>query len=197
MFNSSEDHSSLCAFIFDDGRRCNMLQCSDGSGLCYFHSQKYDAHQKAVEAGQTLHKFLDADITTACDLNAVFNALFSATARGLVGPKTAAALVSIARLMLKTQPLAKAEYLDAFDSKNWADVVYDSPAFNTYHPLPGSASDQEIKAQVAKLARATSAKSQPATETASAAHAANIDAIPSASPIQPPQRARTADAASH
>jgi hypothetical protein len=142
MFNSPKDHSSLCVFTFNDGRRCTMPQSPDDMGFCYYHAEKLIERKKSQIVGQDIAKLLDADITTGCDLNAVFNSLFIAAAHGVIKPKTAATLARIGQLMLQTQRLAKEEFLDTFTTANWPDVVHQSPAFNIYHPLPTSAPTQ-------------------------------------------------------
>jgi hypothetical protein len=133
MSQSSKDHTYLCAFTFADGRRCTLPQSPDDMGLCYFHARKFIDKKRAQTAAQQIAGLLDADIVTACDLSAVFNALFTATALGYIKPKAASALAYIGQLMVQTQRAAKEEYIQTFE-KTWPDVVYDAPAFNLNNP---------------------------------------------------------------
>jgi len=141
---SSKDRSNLCIFTFADGRQCTQPQSPDDEGLCYFHARKFIDQRRAQMAGKDIARLLDADITTACDLNAVFCALFSATAQGYLKPKTAHTLAYLGQLLLQTQRLAKEEFLQTF-SKDWTDVVWESPTFNTYHPLPDALQERDAE----------------------------------------------------
>ncbi len=88
----NQDRPCTCAFFFADGRRCQLPPSPDDMGLCYFHAKKYRDHLSAQEAGQQINEFLSSDILTACDLSAALAPLFSATAMGLIKPKTTIAL---------------------------------------------------------------------------------------------------------
>jgi hypothetical protein len=138
---SSKDRSSLCVFTFADGRHCTLPESPEDMGLCYYHSRKFVDKKRARMAGRHIAQLLNADITTACDLNAVFNSLFSAAAQGYIKPKAAAALAYIGQLMLQSHGLAKAEFLEA-SAEKWADVVRESPAFTAHHPLPPPPQDR-------------------------------------------------------
>jgi hypothetical protein len=143
MSKKSEDRSSLCVFTFADGRHCTLPQSPDDMGLCYYHARRLVNKQRAQKAGQQIARLLDTQIATAGDLSAAFNALFAATAQGYIKPKTATALGYIGHLMLQTQQLAKEEFVDTFQTVSWGDIVYESPAVNTYHPLPNSRPEDE------------------------------------------------------
>lgn len=143
MSDSSKDRANLCAFTFADGRRCALPQSSDGVGLCYFHARRFLRQTRARTAAQQISRLLDNDITTACDLNAAFNAVFTATAMGYIKPQAAATLAQMGRLMVQTQRTAKDEFLDTFPSTAWPTVVCEAPALNIYHPRPIPASQEE------------------------------------------------------
>jgi hypothetical protein len=129
MPDSSKDHGSRCGFVFSDGRRCTMPESPEDMGLCYFHAKKYaDAIRKKC-AGHEISRCLNSDINTACDLNAAFTMLFSATAQNFIKPRTAHVLTNLGHLMLQTHLLAKEEYLSAFTQK-WPEVVQQSLVFN-------------------------------------------------------------------
>jgi len=105
--NSSRDRSSLCHFTFADGHRCTLPQSADDMGLCYFHAKKFADRKGSEIAARKISYFLERDIVTTCDLSAAFNAVFAATAQGVIKPKTASTLTYLGHLMLETQQLAK------------------------------------------------------------------------------------------
>jgi hypothetical protein len=125
----NQDRPCTCAFFFADGRRCKLPPSADDMGLCYFHAKKYRDRITAEEAGQQINQFLSSDILTACDLSGALTTLFSATALGLIKPKTTFALTALGQLMLQTQKLAKEEFLQSFDDR-WPKIVQESICFN-------------------------------------------------------------------
>jgi hypothetical protein len=125
----NQDRPCTCAFFFADGRRCQLPPSADDMGLCYFHAKKYRDRITAQEAGQQINEFLSSDILTACDLSAALTTLFSATALGLIKPKTTFALTALGQLMLQTQRLAKEEFLQSFNDR-WPKIVHESIVFN-------------------------------------------------------------------
>ena len=139
----NQDRPCTCVFFFADGRRCKLPPSPDDMGLCYFHAQKYQDHLTAQEAGQQINEFLSSDILTACDLSAALATLFSATAMGLIKPKTTVALTYLGQLMLQTQRLAKQEFLEAFKDR-WPKIVHESIVFNepTTPPVPEAPTTQ-------------------------------------------------------
>jgi len=124
----SKDRMSLCTFAFADGRQCKLPRHVTEPDLCYFHARKLRAQLNAEEAGRQISAFLDTDILTACELNSAFAALFSATVRGIVKPKTASALTNLGQLMLKTHLHAKEEFLDAFE-QSWGEITCEATSF--------------------------------------------------------------------
>jgi hypothetical protein len=131
----NHDRLDLCHCTYADGRRCTLPQFPDDLGLCFHHGQKYRARLESKEAGRQISQYLDTDIPTACDLTSTLNTLFRSTALGYTKPKVAIALAYIAQLMMRTQKLAKQEFLQAFKEK-WPDVVREGPAFNPPEPEP-------------------------------------------------------------
>ena len=131
----NQDRPCTCAFFFADGRRCQLPPSADDMGLCYFHAKKYRDRLTAQEAGQQINEFLSSDILTACDLSAALTTLFSATALGLIKPKTTFALTALGQLMLQTQRLAKEEFLQSFNDR-WPKIVHESICFNEPAPPP-------------------------------------------------------------
>jgi len=138
--SNEQDRACLCTFTFADGRRCQLPQAPDDMGLCYFHAQKFRQRLSAQEAGRQISEFLNTDILTACDLNSAFASLFSATAQGVIKPKTAASLAYLGQLMLQTQRLAKQEFLEAFKER-WPKIVQESNTFAKPEPSTPDSSD--------------------------------------------------------
>jgi hypothetical protein len=153
----NQDRPCTCAFFFADGRRCKLPPSADDMGLCYFHAKKYRDRLTAQEAGRQINEFLSSDILTACDLSAALATLFSATALGLIKPKTTFALTALGQLMLQTHKLAKQEFLQSFDD-SWPKIVKESIVFN--EPAPQSAPE-------ALTTQSTSPSLTPANDTPS------------------------------
>src|SRR6266851_9242947 len=138
----NQDRPCTCAFFFADGRRCQLPPSADDMGLCYFHAKKYHDRLTAEEAGQQINQYLSSsDILTACDLSSALTTLFSATALGLIKPKTTFALTALGQLMLQTQRLAKQEFLESFDDR-WPQIVQESICFNEPAPPPAPAATE-------------------------------------------------------
>lgn len=140
MFNeSSKDRTNLCLFTFADGRRCNTPQSPGDMGLCYHHAQKLADRHRSQLAGNKIAHLLNANVVTACDLSAAFNAIFIAAAQGHIKPKLASTLAYLGHLMLHAQQLARAEYIDGFN-RSWNKTVRNAPAFHLdqldHHPEP-------------------------------------------------------------
>lgn len=126
----------LCHFTYADGRRCTLPQFPDDYGLCYHHANQHHARLASNKAGREISRFLNTDVLTASDLSASLMTAFASTAQGYTKPKTAMALVYLARLLFQVQQVAKQEFLEAFDEK-WSKVVEEAPAFNPTELAPG------------------------------------------------------------
>jgi hypothetical protein len=123
------DDTYRCRFTFADGRQCKQPICADEMGLCYYHQTKYDERKNKLVAGERISRYLNIDVLTATDLNSALSALFSATAKGNIKPKTAATLAYLGQIMLQTQALAKQEYLDSYEAE-WFEIVQNSQTLN-------------------------------------------------------------------
>jgi len=101
--------------------------------------------------------------------SATFNALFAATARGIIKPKTCSTFTYLGQLMLQTQLLAKEEYLETFD-REWADVVWEAKTFNMYETESDPESgDAETDSPGPDVAASDSSESSPADPESPAA----------------------------
>lgn len=88
----SNDRSSLCAFMFTDGRMCRIPRRVGHPHLCAFHARKEAQTLDAEAAGQDIAYHLSGGFLSACDLSSALGRLFSAVAQGHVKPKTASTL---------------------------------------------------------------------------------------------------------
>lgn len=125
----SKDRASRCTFIFADGRRCTSPRSGTKYDLCFFHLVKLRQRQAAEQAGEDVAEPLNADYLNACDLSAAFGNVFTAVAKGLIKPKVASTLANIGQLLLRTQPLAKEEYLFTYGDKALRNAIH-----CTFHP---------------------------------------------------------------
>lgn len=128
MFNSSNDRTGLCTFIFEDGRHCNMPHTQGDLRLCFFHEQREVRRRFAVDAGAKIGRYLATNLHTACDFNNAFATLFRAGVQGHLDSKMVSSLTRLGHLLVKTHLLAKEEYLAAYENE-WSDIVVQSTAF--------------------------------------------------------------------
>ncbi len=121
--NHSKDHASRCTFTFADGRRCASPCSGTKYDLCFYHLVKLRQRQAAEQAGEDVAAPLNADYLNACDLSLAFGNLFTAVAKGLIKPKVANTLANIGQLLLRTQPLAKEEFLLTYGDDALSDAI--------------------------------------------------------------------------
>jgi len=149
--NRSNARASLCSFTFADGRQCRTPRAAHPY-LCIFHARK-DAQALAAEAaGKDIAYHLSGAFVSACDLSSALGRLFSAVAQGQVKPKTASTLAYLAQSLVQTLPVARHEYINAYDTDTWRDTIRTSheqaadhfadntsPHPQSPHPTPESA----------------------------------------------------------
>src|SRR5467141_1655828 len=134
--NRPKDRSSLCSFMFVDGRHCRIPRQLGHPYLCAFHARK-DAQALAGEAaGKEIAYHLSGSFVSACDLRAALGRLFSAVAQGQVKPKTASTLAYLAQSLVQTLPLARHEYINAYDPDTWRDTIRASHELSADHASP-------------------------------------------------------------
>src|SRR5713101_3430709 len=133
--NRSKDRSSLCSFMFVDGRHCRIPRQLGHPYLCAFHARK-DAQALAGEAaGKDIAYHLSGSFVSACDLSSALGRLFSAVAQGQVKPKTASTLAYLG------QTLVQDEYINAYDTDTWRETIrtsHEQSAKHTEEPAPES-----------------------------------------------------------
>src|SRR5258707_4480235 len=121
--NRSKDRSSLCSFMFVDGRHCRIPRQLGHPYLCAFHARR-DAQALAGEAaGKDIAYHLSGSFVSACDLTSALGRLFSAVAQGHVKPKTASTLAYLGQTLVQILPLAQDEYINAYDTDYWRATV--------------------------------------------------------------------------
>src|SRR5467141_777733 len=139
--NRSKDRSSLCSFMFVDGRRCRIPRQLGHPYLCAFHARK-DAQALAGEAaGKEIAYHLSGSFVSACDLSSALGRLFSAVAQGQVKPKTASTLAYLGQTLVQILPLAQDEYINAYDTDTWRETIrtsHEQSAKHTEEPDPES-----------------------------------------------------------
>src|SRR6266478_3480042 len=139
--NRSKDRSSLCSFMFVDGRHCRIPRQLGHPYLCAFHARK-DAQALAGEAaGKDIAYHLSGSFVSACDLSSALGRLFSAVAQGQVKPKTASTLAYLGQTLVQILPLAQDEYINAYDTDTWRETIRESheqSAKHTEEPDPES-----------------------------------------------------------
>lgn len=132
----SKDRSSLCSFTFADGRRCRMPRQSGHPFLCCFHARREAQAQAAEEIGRDVRYFLSGDFLSACDLSLALGRVFAGAARGHLKPKTAGTLAYLGQTLLQTIQLAQNEYINAFSTDRWRQVIYTHVKENSNYLAP-------------------------------------------------------------
>jgi hypothetical protein len=141
----SNDRSSLCAFMFTDGRMCRIPRRVGHPYLCAFHARKEAQTLAGDKAGKDIAYYLSGSYLSACDLSSALGRLFSAVAQGHVKPKTASTLAYLGQTLVQSLPLAQFEYIKAFGPDTWRDTIrigyeqsadYKSPAPQSPPPQP-------------------------------------------------------------
>jgi len=82
--NRSKDRSSLCSFMFVDGRHCRIPRQAGHPYLCAFHARKDAQALAGQEAGEEIAYHLSGSFVSACDLSSALGRLFTAVAQGLL-----------------------------------------------------------------------------------------------------------------
>ena len=128
------DRPDTCIHTFADGRRCKMPQSPNNYGLCYFHAHQLAQKAATERASRQIDRFLDTSILTAGELSATFSALFSATVRGYIKPKTARTLAYLGQLMLQTHVAARDEWRGAYGSQ-WVKLFNNGLNYSDKDPI--------------------------------------------------------------
>src|SRR6266478_465250 len=133
------DRSCLCAFTFADGRRCRTPRLTGHPHLCCFHAKREAQSLAAQRVGRDVSSFLSGSYLSACDLSSALARVFSAVAEGHVKPKTASTLAYLGQTLNQTIQLAQHEYINAFGTNSWRDMVASSFA------PPGAQEDEDAQ----------------------------------------------------
>ena len=120
------DCSCLCAFTFADGRRCRAPRLTGHARLCCFHAKREAQSLAAQQVGRDVSSSLSGSYLSACDLSSALARVFSAVAEGHVKPKTASTLAYLGQTMIQSIQLAQHEYINAFGTNSWRDMVASS-----------------------------------------------------------------------
>jgi len=124
--NHSKDRSNLCSFMFVDGRHCRIPRQLGHPYLCAFHAREEAQKLAGQKAGKDIAYHLSGSFVSACDLTSALGRLFSAVAQGHVKPKTASTLAYLGQTMVQALPLARDEYINAYDTDDWRETIRES-----------------------------------------------------------------------
>ena len=129
--------SCLCAFTFADGHRCRTPRLNGHPRLCCFHAKREAQSLAVQQVGRDVSSLLSGSYLSACDLSSALARVFSAVAEGQVKPKTASTLAYLGQTLNQTIQLAQHEYINAFGTDSWRDMVASSFA------PPGAQEDED------------------------------------------------------
>src|SRR5258708_4296585 len=134
--NRSKDRSSLCSFMFVDGRKCRIPRQLGHPYLCAFHARREAQNLAGQEAGKDIAYPLSGSFVPACDLSSALGRLSSAVAQGQVNPKTASTLAYLGQTLVQILPLAQDEYINAYDTDTWRETIRTSHEQSAKHIEP-------------------------------------------------------------
>jgi hypothetical protein len=141
--NRSKDRSSLCSFMFVDGRYCRIPRQAGNPYLCAFHARKEAQALAGQEAGKDIAYHLSGSFVSACDLSSALGRLFSAVAQGQIKPKTAATLAYLGQTLVQALPLAQHEYVNAYGTDSWRKTIHTSHEQSANHTSPDADADSD------------------------------------------------------
>src|SRR5260370_36740751 len=121
--NRSKDRSSLCSFMFVDGRHCRIPRRVGHPYLCAFHARKEAQSLAGEAAGKDIAYHLSGSFVSACDLSSALGRLFSAVAQAHVKPKTASTLAYLGQTLVQILPLARHDHIVASAPGPWPPTI--------------------------------------------------------------------------
>jgi hypothetical protein len=142
---SSMDRASSCAFTFSDGRQCRSLRSPSSTMYCLHHERRPRRLRESDSTALNLAETLSAPFVSDTSLNSSLVRLFAAIADGRVTPKTAAQLISLSKILLKTVPRAKTEFLLAFNNTKAVHRLIRQMYTDPQQPGPISEDDNQLR----------------------------------------------------
>jgi hypothetical protein len=144
--NRSKDRSSLCSFMFVDGRYCRIPRQAGNPYLCAFHARKEAQALAGQQAGKDIAYHLSGSFVSACDLSSALGRLFSAVAQGQIKPKTASTLAYLGQTLVQNLHLAQDEYINAYGTDSWRKTIRTSHEQSANHTSPDADADSDAHA---------------------------------------------------
>src|ERR1700687_4394870 len=138
---NSKDRASLCDFAYSDGRHCRMPRSFRDSKYCLHHERTLRRLREADCTASHVAEPLSRNFISGTSLNQSLARLFSAIADGRVRPKTAAQLISLSKILLRSIPLAKTEFLLAFNNTKAVHRMIRQMYTDTEQPVTISEAD--------------------------------------------------------
>jgi hypothetical protein len=161
---TKKDRVSLCSFTFSDGRRCRTPRIRNHPHFCFYHAQKEARARTAEKLGKDLAYFFSGEYLSACDLSTSLGRLIPAVVRGDVKPRTARTIAYLAQTLLQSIHLAQHEYINAFSTEGWREVIRNSVNDNHDYgrpPKPAPAPEQPQSSQPTTTGANSPASLQP------------------------------------
>jgi hypothetical protein len=123
---SKKDRVPLCSFTFSDGRRCRTPRIRNHPHFCFYHAQKEARARTAEKLGKDLAYFFSGEYLSGCDLSTALGRLIPSVVRGDVKPRTARTIAYLAQTLMQSIHLAQHEYINAFGTDGWRNVIRNS-----------------------------------------------------------------------
>ncbi len=136
---TAKDRAPLCLFTYEDGRRCRTPRISSHPHFCFYHAQKESQSQATEKLAKELTYFFSGDYLSANDLNTALGCLIPAVVRGEIKPRVARTVAYMLQTLMQSSRQAQHEYINAFSTDRWRDVIHTSVKSNhdyLYPPKP-------------------------------------------------------------
>ena len=177
-----KDRASLCLFTFTDGRRCRTPRTTGHPHFCFYHARKESQARVAEKLGNDLNFFLSGEYLSANDLAVALGRIIPAVVRGDIKPRTATTVAYLAQTLLQTIQVAQHEYINAFGTPDWREVIHNAVGQNWKyrHPAPGPAQHAAADVEAGLQPGPVSANNAPPEP-----HSSNLEPSPDPAPPQP------------
>ena len=106
--------------------------------FCYFHARRESRSTGTDKLAKDLSFFLSGEYLSANDLSAALGRVLPAVVRGDLKPRAAGIVTYIAQTLAQSIHLAQHEYINAFGTSEWREVIHSNVGQNWdyRHPDP-------------------------------------------------------------
>jgi len=134
-----KDRVSLCRYTFSDHRQCRTPRSPHHPHFCFYHARLESQSAASARLADDIEYFFSGEYISANDLSAVLARILPAIIRGDIKPRLAKTIVYLAQTLNQTIQLAQHEYINAFGTNGWRDVIHNGVIQNFKRDNPPAA----------------------------------------------------------